>query len=320
MIDNGTVVVDAVGQHAGNLLLATQMGDNATLNITSGWIKVEDTPAPLSNGVTVIGDNAGATAALNLSGGKLTTKTLLKGAGGSFNFTGGTLSAETVGFTLVNNGGTIAPGESPGVTHVMGDLVLDSGTLEIEIGGTGVGEYDMLVVDGGTMLGGVLKVLAIDLGAGAYAPQLGDEFALVASQNGFNESMFDGFDLPTLGAGLEWALATDDMQLLLSVVEAAVGLAGDYNNDGMVDAADYTVWRDSLASGTPLLNETASLGTVDQDDYAAWKTNFGATLNNNGSGSLGAVPEPSTCLLLLGSAALVAAPRRRRAAPTESVT
>ena len=33
----------------------------------------------LSDGVTVIGDNAAATATLNLSGGKLTTKTLLKG-------------------------------------------------------------------------------------------------------------------------------------------------------------------------------------------------------------------------------------------------
>ncbi len=76
VIDNGTVVVDAVGQHAGNLLLATHPGDNATLNVTSGWIKVEDSPAGLSDGMTVIGDDPGATAELNLSGGKLTTKTL----------------------------------------------------------------------------------------------------------------------------------------------------------------------------------------------------------------------------------------------------
>ena len=79
VIDNGTVAVDAVGQHAGNLLLATNPGDNATLNITAGWIKVEDAPHGLSDGITVIGDNNAATATLNLSGGKLTTKTLLKG-------------------------------------------------------------------------------------------------------------------------------------------------------------------------------------------------------------------------------------------------
>jgi hypothetical protein len=311
VIENGIVAVDAVGQHAGNVLMATNPGDNATLNITSGWIKVEDAPQGLSDGMTVVGDNNAATATLNLSGGKLTTKTLLKGAGGSFNFTGGTLSAETVGFTLVNNGGTIAPGESPGMTHVMGDLALNSGTLEIEIGGTGVGEYDMLVVDGGTMLGGLLKVVPIDLGNGLYVPALGDVFMLMASQNGFGDEMFDGLELPQLGAGLQWQLMKDAMTLSLAVTEAA-GLAGDYNNDGMVDAADYTVWRNSLASGTPLLNETASLGTVDQDDYAAWKANFGATLGNNGSGSQSAVPEPSTGLLLIGCFALVAAQYRRK--------
>jgi hypothetical protein len=290
VIDNGTVAVDAVGQHAGNVLLATNPGDNATLNITSGWLKVEDAPHGLSDGAVVIGDNAAATAALNLSGGKLTTKTLLKGAGGSFNFTGGTLSAETVGFDLVNNGGTIAPGSSPGITHVMGDLTINSGALEIEIGGTDVGEFDQLVVDGATTLGGTLKVLAIDLGAGAYAPQLGDAFALVASQNGF-DGMFDGFDLPELSAGLEWLLTTDEMLMSLAVVEAPVGLAGDYNGDHVVDAADYSVWRDSFG-GTTLLNETVSLGVVDQEDYDAWKANFGAT-DGEGAGSTAAVPEPS---------------------------
>jgi hypothetical protein len=196
------------------------------------------------------------------------------------------------------------------MTHVMGDLALNSGTLEIEVGGTAVGQYDQLVVDGATMLGGLLKVVAIDLGGGAYVPQLGDEFALVASENGF-AGIFADFDLPALGSGLEWALVKDDMLLSLAVVEAVVGLAGDYNNDGKVDAADYTVWRNNLASGTPLLNETASVGTVDQEDYVAWKTNFGATLSNNGVGSLGAVPEPGTDCLLIAAAAIRLGTRRR---------
>ena len=52
---------------------------------------------------------------------------------------------------------------------------------------------------------------------------------------------------------------TDAMTLSLAVVEASVGLAGDYNDDGVVDAADYTVWRDNLG-GTSLLNETRQLG------------------------------------------------------------
>src|SRR5262249_32019190 len=147
VIKTGTVVMDSFGQHAGNLLFATNPGNNATLNITAGWVKVEDAAHGLSDGMTSIGDNNAATGTLNLSGGKLTTKVLDEGDGGTFNFTGGVLSAQTVGFDLVNNGGTIAPGESPGMTHVMGDLTLTSGTLEIEVGGTLESQYDHLAVD-----------------------------------------------------------------------------------------------------------------------------------------------------------------------------
>ncbi|MEX2091149.1 MAG: hypothetical protein WD971_00655 [Pirellulales bacterium] len=87
-------------------------------------------------------------------------------------------------------------------------------------------------------------------------------------------------------------------------------LAGDYNNDQVVDAADYTVWRDSLATTTPLVNETASLGTVDAADYDAWKANFGTVAAGAASRVAGtdakrwsdpgssAVPEPATLLVI----------------------
>jgi hypothetical protein len=87
-----------------------------------------------------------------------------------------------------------------------------------------------------------------------------------------------------------------------------VPLAGDYNNDQVVDAADYTVWRDSLATTTPLVNETASLGTVDAADYDAWKANYGAVAAGAASGvasrgvpapDSSAVPEPATLLMIL---------------------
>ncbi len=108
-INGGTVVVDAAGQHAGVLKIAANAGNNATLNITSGWLKVES---------EVIIGGVGATAALNLSGGTLSTPTLSKGSGGLFSFTGGKLNADTVNFSLVNNGGTLAPGDSIGETRV----------------------------------------------------------------------------------------------------------------------------------------------------------------------------------------------------------
>jgi hypothetical protein len=76
-----------------------------------------------------------------------------------------------------------------------------------------------------------------------------------------------------------------------------VGTPGDYNNNGVVDAADYVLWR----KGGPLANEVDNPGTVNAADYTAWRARFG---NTSGSGSglaAGAVPEPgSTVLVLLG--------------------
>ena len=82
---------------------------------------------------------------------------------------------------------------------------------------------------------------------------------------------------------------------LLAEVEV---LAGDYNDDGTVDAADYTVWRNAMGGSGTLLNETASLGTVDGEDFAAWKANFGEG-GNSGGGAIASVPEPNSAWLLL---------------------
>jgi hypothetical protein len=58
---------------------------------------------------------------------------------------------------------------------------------------------------------------------------------------------------------------------------------GDFNNDGDVNLADYTVWRDNLG-GTSLPNDGDLAGPVSAAHYALWKENFGATA---GSGGLG---------------------------------
>jgi len=82
------------------------------------------------------------------------------------------------------------------------------------------------------------------------------------------------------------------------------GLLGDYNENDVVDAADYTVWRDNLGGGTALPND-GGLGTpIGQAHYDQWKTNFGMLLPPGaGARSIGAsaVPEPGTLLLAIGS-------------------
>jgi hypothetical protein len=79
----------------------------------------------------------------------------------------------------------------------------------------------------------------------------------------------------------------------------STAVAGDYNGDGVVNAADYTVWRNSLGQTvTPGSGaDGSSNGVIDTDDYTFWKGRFGAT---SGSAALGSasVPEPSSALCL----------------------
>ncbi len=77
-------------------------------------------------------------------------------------------------------------------------------------------------------------------------------------------------------------------------------LPGDFNGDGVVDAADYTTWRNTL--GQSVLDFTGAdgdgSGLVDAGDYDVWKANFGATLGG-GSVASSSVPEPAASVLLL---------------------
>jgi hypothetical protein len=77
----------------------------------------------------------------------------------------------------------------------------------------------------------------------------------------------------------------------------AAATAGDYNHNGVVDAADYTVWRDSLGSTTDLRADGNGDGVVNQLDYQFWKDHF--VHAGAGSSAVDAVPEPSTTALLL---------------------
>jgi pectinesterase len=104
-----------------------------------------------------------------------------------------------------------------------------------------------------------------------------------------------------------WLGGTDGWNPVIAAVPPV--LQGDYNDDGVVDAADYTVWRDSVGGSGPLLNETASPGSVDEEDYSAWRSNFSAT-RDAGVGSLGVVPEPAGMAMIL-TGLLGSACRRR---------
>ena len=89
-------------------------------------------------------------------------------------------------------------------------------------------------------------------------------------------------------------LRFDDLTYTGVPTTPPAGVPGDYNNNGIVDSADYVLWR----NGGPLQNEVDAVGTVNDADYTAWRSRFG---NTSGSGAgLGgaAVPEPGSLALV----------------------
>jgi hypothetical protein len=95
----------------------------------------------------------------------------------------------------------------------------------------------------------------------------------------------------------------------------------DYNNDGFVNAADYTVWRNTLGTAGPDADGTgpggAPDGIVDQLDFQFWKDHYGETVPGAGGGAVAGdsnVPEPAAALLL-AIAALCAPRKTRRGTP-----
>ncbi len=79
----------------------------------------------------------------------------------------------------------------------------------------------------------------------------------------------------------------------VTVLAPAV-LAGDYNNNGVVDAADYVLWR----NGGPLQNDPIG-PPIGPAQYDQWKANFGKPVSGVGSSNgLGQVPEPTTIAMV----------------------
>jgi serralysin len=101
-------------------------------------------------------------------------------------------------------------------------------------------------------------------------------------------------------------------QLQLSATALAPVLPGDFNADGIVDAADYVVWRKtSNQTGAGLAADADFSQSVDASDYQIWRTHFGETLANNSGFTLAGVPEPSAlALALLAALNYLAGPLR----------
>lgn len=89
---------------------------------------------------------------------------------------------------------------------------------------------------------------------------------------------------PDILNGTRKELTTLDAAALSDIgweVAAETKLPGDYNFDNVVDAADYTVWRDNRDGPTPI------------GSYAVWAANYGATASSASQ----TIPEPHGALV-----------------------
>ena len=81
-----------------------------------------------------------------------------------------------------------------------------------------------------------------------------------------------------------------------------VTLPGDYTGDGIVDAADYELWRSNVGDATSLVADGNGDGLVDSADYIIWRKNSGRTwedlATNGGAGvATASIPEPAALTL-----------------------
>jgi T5SS/PEP-CTERM-associated repeat protein/autotransporter-associated beta strand protein len=320
VVENTSTISEiAIGYNLGGEGIVNVRGTNSAWNVSSniyvggrngvaggtGKLEIDD------GGTVAVADalKVWGTGTVKLLGGLLRADTLDLSDGGVFQMTGGRLEVSSVVDSLTNLGGTLAPSNSPGLTTISGDYHQQAAaTLEIEIGGTAAeSEFDVLQVDGSATLAGELDVSLVALVSDPFVPEFGNTFEILSATGGIS-GMFDTQpeDLPALSAGLEWEINYGTNNVVLAVVLA--GLLGDYNNNGTIDAADYTAWRDAMEGGGSLVNDPTP--GVDEDDFLYWRDHFGETFGGGG-GSAAAVPEPNTlAILFVGSILGLAAWRR----------
>jgi len=136
-------------------------------------------------------------------------------------------------------------------------------------------------------------------------------------QNGLGSTVFGGSASQT--AVMTAGISTGNRRHLTAIDAAALAdigwsiavptIVGDYNDDGSVNAADYTVWRNTVGQGSNLAADGNNSGWIDTGDYAVWKSHFGAGsgagAGNETRGDSHGVPEPTAVIYLITCGMLV---------------
>jgi len=297
----------AAWQMMGTMHLSGASGVNITRIAGSkmevgGTINIANSDINVTAEVTLMDDStvnfAAATSDLRFSG----ESTIQNGA----NFTGQGLlhnnadgdgmkiaNGVTLGQAGLDNEGRLAIGlDAPGQVSVNRFTSDADATLQMFVGGTTPGtELSNLLVTAGTaQLDGTLA-LSLYAGGGGFAPELGDQFAIITAPGG----VVGQFDQLVQPLGMPTGLLFEAQYTANSVVLFVDNTyEADFDRDGDVDVNDLTVWNG--AYGLNNYADANSDGISDGADLLVWQRQYGSGLPMV---MATAIPEPSTAALLL---------------------
>ncbi|MEQ8848525.1 hypothetical protein [Botrimarina sp.] len=209
--------------------------------------------------------------------------------------------------------GTLDVASSPGVAA--GDFTqTPDGELEVLVAGGGANDASRLVVEGTAQLAGALVVVLRQ----GTRPLTSTVHTILESGSLIShfDNVADGGRVATADSEGSFAVGYDAASAAVTLSDFAFDptLAGDYTRDGVVDAADYTLWRDHVGGDNNWLGGNgddagASSGVVDHSDYGYWASRYGQLEGSR------ATPEPAGAVLLACVATAGGSGHRGRRSP-----
>ena len=216
--NGGSVVMEDVSGEGSFVVVADRIGATGSVTI-EGAGSLFDTGGTLGIGVddrdTAISSGSGVVTLAD--GGMLLADTIIVGAQGALIGEGSVKGSNGANTTIVQQGGIVAPGFSPGTLSFDGDLILDGGTLRLEAFGPDA--LDRIEVAGDLILGsGAVELLL------AFTPAPGEALELIFVEG---DVIDQGFDLDQIvvlavaGSGVKvgqtFALAFGSEEFMVAV-------------------------------------------------------------------------------------------------------
>ena len=217
-------------QNSGNLYVGAVLFDDQIQSIGISRIVVQENAMVEVGGLFFLG----AQSTLNVQSGGVVkvydtlTVDAFSQYMGTLTGNGGTIQGDVI------NHGLIAPGNSPGILTIDGDLTT-TGIVQFELAGIGTGLFDQLIVTGELNLGGVVELDLID----GFNPTAGSSFKLLS----FGSLIDSGFTFDLSHATLATNLSWDTSAFITDGTIRVVPEASSLMLAGMVTFAGSFVWR-----------------------------------------------------------------------------